>query len=242
MLELSPYIFHTRVSYCDIGRDLCLSLSGVMRMMQEAAIIHSDQSGYSVMDVERTRVVWLLVQWRVRMFGKVKWNEPVDVVTWPQTMEKLTSNRCFQIKNKEGELVAVADSMWLLANADSGRVMRIPAEVSAAYDLIEEGVFDVPMSKLSQKVGEKMTSGMVLRRDLDTNHHVNNLVYLEYARDALPETVRQADFREVVVHYHRQLLLGDVFHCYYEKSDNGHLVQICGEDTRHVHCSILFCE
>ena len=88
---MSPYVFHTRIAYADIGQDLYLSLSGAMRMMQEAAIIHSDLSGYSVMDVERTRVVWMLVQWRVRMVGKAKWNEAVEVVTWPQTMEKFSA-------------------------------------------------------------------------------------------------------------------------------------------------------
>ena len=239
---MSPYVFHTRISYSDIDQNLELSLTGAMRLFQEAAIMHSDLSGYSVMDVDRTGVVWLLVQWRVRIMEKVKWNETVDVVTWPQTMEKLTSNRCFEIRKANGELIAVADSMWLLANAETGRVMRIPREVTEAYDLIADGVFEVPMQKLPQHTGEKMSSGVVLRRDLDTNHHVNNLIYLEYARDALPEPLQLRDFREVVVHYHRQLLLGDTFHGYYEKTRDGHLVQICGEDPRHVHCSGLFAE
>ena len=238
----SPYLYQTQTTYSDIGDNLCLNLSGAMRMMQEAAIIHSDLSGYSVMDVERTRVVWMLVQWRVRLTGLLKWNEPVDVVTWPQTMEKLTSSRCFEIRGRSGEIVAKAESNWVLVNADTGRIMRIPLEVAGSYDLVSDGVFDSEMPKLHQRVGELMCSFTVRRQDLDTNRHVNNLVYLDYAREALPADLAEIEFREVVVRYHRQLLLGDSVCCYYEECEQGHLVQICGDDPRHVHCTVLFCD
>ena len=237
---MPPYIFHTRVSYADIDQSRNLSLIGAMRMMQEAAIIHSDLSGYSVMDVERTGVVWMLIQWRVKLQSKVRWNEPVDVETWPQTMEKLTSNRCFRIKNTSGELVAAAESSWVLVNAETGKMMRISPDVADAYTLIPDGVFEDVCEKLPQKTGEEVYSFCVPRRDLDTNHHVNNLVYLDYALGALPDHLEIQDFSEVIVRYHQQLLLGDEVHCYLERLDNGFIVQICGADPRHVHCSVRF--
>lgn len=237
---MSPYIFHTRVSYSDIDHDLNLSMAGAMRLMQEAAIIHSDQSHFSVMDVERTRVVWMLVQWRVRILGTAKWNETIRIITWPQTMEKLTSSRCFRIEKEDGEVIAVAESNWLLVNVDTGRVMRIPPEVAEAYELISDGVFDTPVQKLGQAVGEETYCCHVQRRDIDTNHHVNNLIYLEYAKEALPDSLANTAFPEIIVRYHRQLLLGDPVHCYYQKTDDGHLVQICGEDPRQIHCSVYY--
>ena len=237
---MSLYKFSTRVSYADIDQSRNLSLIGAMRMMQEAAILHSDQSGYSVMDVERTGVVWMLIQWRVKLYDKVPWNSAVDVETWPQTMERLTSNRCFRIKKSTGETVAAAESSWVLVNAETGKVMRIPPEVAGAYNLIPDGVFDAPCEKLPQKVGDEVCAFRVRRKDLDTNHHVNNLVYLDYALEALPVEKGVADFSEVIVRYHRQLLLNDEVHCYLEKSESEYLVQICGEDPRHIHCSVKF--
>lgn len=237
---MSPYVFQTRVSYTDIDQSRNLSLVGAMRMMQEAAIIHSDLSGYSVMDVERTGVVWMLIQWRVKLYDKVRWNTPVEVVTWPQTMERLTSNRCFQIRRSTGEVVAAAESSWVLVSAETGKVMRIPPEVVEAYVLIPDGVFDDDCEKLPQKTGEKIRSFHVLRRDLDTNHHVNNLAYLDYAQETLPDGMELSDFSEVIVRYHKQLLHGDEVHCYLEQSGSDYVVQLCGEDPHHVHCSVKF--
>lgn len=235
---MSPYVFPTRVSYTDIDQSRNLSLTGAMRMMQEAAIIHSDLSGYSVMDIERTGVVWMLIQWRVKLYDKVRWNTPVEVVTWPQTMERLTSNRCFQIRRTTGEVVAAAESSWVLVSAETGKVMRIPPEVVEAYDLLPNGVFDDDCEKLPQKTGEEIWSFRVPRRDLDTNLHVNNLVYLDYAVETLPKDTQLSDFSEAVIRYHKQLLLGDEVHCYLLQSKNDNLIQICGDDPRHVHCTV----
>lgn len=239
---MHPYVFHTRAAYSDIGAGLELTLTGAMRLMQEAAIIDSGRSGYSVMDLERTRVIWMLVQWHVRMVGTALWNEPLEVTTWPRTMEKLTSERCFTIKKPTGETVAVGESSWILVNADTGRAMRIPPEVAAAYTLLPDEVFPEPLPRLTQRTGALSWRGTVQRRDLDTNRHVNNLVYLDYARQALPEALAECQFREVHIRYHRQLLLGDPVCCWYEETPKGHTVQICGEDPRHVHCTVVFCE
>lgn len=69
---LAPFHFQTRVSYADIDESFCLTMPAAMRMMQEAAVIDSDRVGYSIRDIERTRVIWMLVQWHVRMVGTGK--------------------------------------------------------------------------------------------------------------------------------------------------------------------------
>lgn len=237
---MSPFRFSSLVFYGDVDENLELSLSGAMRLMQEAAMIHSSYSGYSAADVEHTRVVWMLVQWRVRLTGKARWNEPVEVVTWPRTMERVSSRRCFRIVDRQNQEVAIGESDWILVNADTERIMRIPAEVACSYQLVEEDVFDMPLVKLSAEAGEETFSHKVMQRDLDTNRHVNNLMYLDYGREALPKDLDMAQYKEVVIHYHRQLLQGDRIRCYYSGTENGHLVRICGDDPRRLHCTVSY--
>ena len=237
---MAPFHFQTRVSYADIDENFCLTMPSAMRMMQEAAILDSDRVGYSIRDIERTRVIWMLVQWRVRMMGKAKWDENLIVTTWPESMDKVTSTRCFRMEDSQGQVIAVAETNWLLVNADTGRAMRIPPKVANAYELVDEGVFDTPMPVLSKEIGELTHTSTVLHRDIDTNHHVNNLVYLSYAREAMPPEDADRDFQEVVVRYHRQLLRGDAIRCYYQRTPQGHQVQICKDDASHIHCTVLF--
>ena len=239
---MSIYSFQTRVCYDDIDEDMNLTLRGAMGHMQEAAILHSSQAGYAIQDIPQTRVLWMLVQWRARLIGKTKWNTPLTVHTWPRTMERLTSIRNYEIFDANGAISAIGESNWVLVSADTGRPTRITPEIIAAYDLTERDVFETPLPKLENGKGVLSGSFVVSRRDMDTNHHVNNRVYLDYAMEALPVELVGVSFSEVSVRYHRQLLLGDPVNCWYRKGDSCYIVDICGDEPSHLHATVVLYE
>lgn len=234
------FSFSTRVSYDDIDQNMNLSLKGVLRFMQEAAMLHSGQAGYSVGDVDRTHVTWMLVQWRVRLLEEVPWGAEVTVNTWPRSMERATSIRNFELIGPHHRVAAIGESNWVLVNAKTGRITRISPDVASAYELTERDVFDEPLPEIAAGGGDVVWSGVVGRRDIDTNHHVNNRVYLDYAKEALPEALAETPFREVSVRYRKQLLLGDSIQCRYSHHDGAHTVDICGENASVVHGTVVF--
>lgn len=238
---MSVYRFTTRVAYPDVDQSFYLSMTGAMRMMQEAACIHSDRLGYSFRTVEQTRVHWVLVGWRVRQEGAAKWGQTVHVDTWPRTMARVTSERDFEIKNEREEVLFRATSNWILVSADTGRAARITPELAAAYPLTERPAFEDELSLPALPEGEETWNFQVLRRDLDTNHHVNNLVYLDFARQALPEDIWDRAFREVAVKYSRQLLLGDHVHSVYHHAEGVHQIELKNDDGM-VHAAVTFVE
>lgn len=239
---MSEFVFQSRVSYDDIDENLNLTLRGAMGKMQEAAILHSSQCGFSIGDIPQTRVLWMLVEWRARMVGTAKWNDSLTVETWPRTMERITSRRNYEVFDQSRKTVAIGESNWVLVSADTGRTIRIKPEVAAAYPLTERDVFSSELPALSNEEGALSCSFSVVRRDLDTNHHVNNRVYLDYAREALPDELAGYPFPEVTVRYRRQLLLGDPVYCYYHRSGSAHVIDICGEERSHIHATVIFYE
>lgn len=234
------FSFSARVAYDDIDQDRRLTMKGAMGYMQEAAIIHSGTVGYSVDDVDRTRVCWMLVQWRAKMVGEARWNDAVEVRTWPRSMERATSSRNFELLNENGDLIAVAESNWVLVNSDTGRIKRITPEIAAAYTLCERDVFEDSEPNVSAELGKFVYRTIVQRRDIDTNRHANNRVYLDYAQEALPEGWADHSFSEVMVRYRQQLLCGMPVCCYYHEENGMHVIHICGEDPSHVHAVVVF--
>jgi len=235
VLELS-----TRVCYDDIAQDLSLTLRGAMGLMQEAAIVHSDMIGYSIKNVQETHLIWMLVWWRIRLIDKAFWNDNLTVRTWPRTMERAKSERDFEIVAESGHQIAVGESLWVLVNADSGRISRIPQELASVYDLTPRKVFeDVPV-EISSSQGKLTYSCEVLKRDIDTNHHVNNRIYLDYARQALPEDVDETTFAEVTIRFHRQMLLGQKTCCFYRMEERAHIVDICSNGSKAPNATVIF--
>ena len=239
---MAIYHFKSRVAYDDIDNDLHLTLKGAMRLMQEAALLDADKAGYSVKNVPDTGLVWLLVEWRIRMEAPCTWNDDIEVQTWARSMERLKSIRDFLIYGPDGRLCATGESVWVLVSAKTGHPTRITEEVKSSYDLEDKTVFDTPLAPLPQGVGEVVGSYQVRHRDLDTNHHMNNRIYPAVAREALPTELQNRQFREITVHYHRQLLLGDEALCRYRRGENCHIVELTGEDPKHIHATVVFYE
>lgn len=239
---MAVYDYPCRVTYDDIDNTLHLSMKGAMNVMQEAALLDASRSGYSVTNVKETGVVWLLVQWRIRMLEPCMWSEPLHVKTWPRTMERLKSERDFFVCKEDGTPVCKAESLWMLVSAHTGHPTRITPEIRDAYDLTEDRVFSEALPAVPADEGELTCTYVVTPRDLDTNRHMNNRVYLDVAREALPEELRGKHFPEVTIRYHLQLLLGDTVYCRYHKADGCHIMDLTGEDPKHLHATVVFYE
>ena len=235
---MSVFEFKTRVSYDDVDGDLNLTLRGAMGMMQEAAIIHSDQIGYSVYDTERTHVIWMLVHWRIRLVSSAKWNENVLVKTWPRTMDRATSERDFEIVGADGRCIAIGKSVWVLVSTETGRIIRIPSEVSSAYQLTERSVFKDERTALEITAKEQTYSGKILKCNIDTNHHVNNRVYLDFAYEALPDEVSLKQFSEILIHFRKQLVRNERVSCYCGMCERGCSIDVCGTDEKDIRASV----
>lgn len=240
---MKGYIFQSRVAYDDVDCNLHLTQSGVMRQMQETAILDSDRSGYSVNNMEEKGVAWILIEWRIEMIGTGKWNDKISIETWPRYMNKLTSIRDFIVTGPNGETIALGESLWVLVDIHTGHPIKLTKEVTDCYQIIDKKVFQKPMKKLLPQESKLAYVYKVEHRDIDTNHHMNNRVYPEIAREALPEELKDTEFPKMTVRYHEQLLEGDKVQCYYRYQEGAHVVDICKEGPKkRINATVAFYE
>ena len=242
---MKHYEFHCKVEYPDLGTDARLSHLGTLRMMQEAACQDSSRTGYGPFDVERNGVAWIICGWKVRLDHRPHWGEELTVHTWPRTMSNHLSERDFQITDSQGRLICAATSRWLLIDVRTGRVTNVTPEIAQAYPLdndcraMEEEM--VSNGKSPEDAVETFTY-TALRRDLDMFQHVNNLHYLELAREALPEAVLAENPATVEILYKRQIRQGDKvqFFYSYDPEAKKHLVELKNGDGKKSHALVWF--
>lgn len=248
MISTPHFIYDTAVAYPDIGPDRRLSHVGLLRILQEAASVASDEVGFGLKDIGRTGVHWILTSWRVELERRPAWRTALRVETWPRTMDGFLSDREFLVRAGE-ERVARGTSRWVLVDAATGRVTRVSQAVRDAYlpQLDGEDLFagapPVPSSGKTPEGTPAAFETAVGRRDIDTNYHVNNLHYLDYAVEALPEEVYRRLPSTVEIAFRRQILLGTPIRCLYRLTEEGkHQVEIrSGEGEKAVrHAFVWF--
>ena len=235
--------YHTTAQYSDLGEDGFLSAAGMLRLMQEAACAHSASVGCAPGELmERMGLGWVLCGWKLHLERKVPWGTKLAVRTWPRRMDLHFSDRDFLILDKSGKTVAAATSRWLLLDVRTGRVTRVTEELAAHYTLWDRRAVEgeIPMGGKSPEGAEETFAYTALGRDLDTFHHVNNLHYLELAREALPEAVRALPYTTVEILYKRQILRGDRVRFFYAFTEDKHQVEIRDESGRKTHAFLWF--
>ena len=237
-----PYFtYETPFSYAVTGEDGRLCHKGTLRLLQEAAALASDQVGYGMKDVAVKRVAWMLTGWRLELRRRPLWPGSLTIHTWPLSLDGFFSDREFEIFSG-GELAALATSRWLLVNIDTGHAARITPEIAAAYTLDDRTVFSVPMPTAgrSDPAAAETFSHTVGRRDIDTNHHVNNLHYLDYGLEALPEDVWRNLPDTVEILFRREIRLGTTIRCLYSLKEGRHQVEIRSDQSKTAHAFLWF--
>ena len=138
-------------------------------------------------------------------------------------------DRNFILEDKEGNILAWANSLWIYMDLEKGRPTKPSKEDIAKYGSTEplEREFaprkiEVPVDGFS--VAEPVK---VMKYHIDTNAHVNNSRYIELACEALPEDF---EVKKLRVEYKKAAVLGDRMVLKRVKEQNRIVAELCDEE------------
>ena len=239
---MAIFTYNYKIKYSDVGIDNKLTLKSLVETLQEAAIGHSEQAGYGVNNIENTQIAWLLLDWKVQIISYPHSNQFITVKTWPRVFDKLYSYRDFEVYDEENNLVAIASSKWFAIDTESKKIRKLTPEITNAYgEPVTKSVFDDPF-KRKVTVPENLKlhfSYTTQRRDIDTNGHVNNLNYIDYALESLDEEIfNNTTFKNLEIEYKKEIKLKENIKCYYSFEDNKHIITIKSEDDTTIHAIV----
>ena len=239
-MKMGVYIKEETIKYLDVDKNNKLTNKAIINFMQDIAGNQADSLGDGLKNKEETHTAWLLLNWKVRVFFRPKCDEKLTIKTWPRIMDKCFSWRDFEIHNGE-KLVAIATSKWVLVNSETEKIVRISEELKEKYAANGKCVFEEEIvDKLKEPEGLELAYEETIgRTKIDTNNHLNNLYYLDYAIESLPEEVYQNNnFNNIEIMYKKEIKYKDKIKCLYKCENNEHIVVIKSEDLKTLHAIV----
>lgn len=243
---MKPFECDYRVRSYETGVRNRLSLPSVCNYLQEAAGEHAEKLGFGILELQARGISWMLARLHLKLVRDVPWGTDVKVVTWPSGLKgRLVALRDFQIfatpdegvshestricTNQPGGRVPVLEgvSEWLTVDLAAQKIVKpsedfarvVPPDVArvalAAAD--GHGKF-AALAKVDQ-----MARILVRRADHDFNDHVNNVHYVEWALEALPESFRARSVRELDIVFRQAAHAGDELESRVEIVDDANL-------------------
>lgn len=204
------YTHDYEVHYYDCDAQKRLSVLAVLRFLEDIALRQSEAVGVGLAFYENEQVAWLLSRWDIRIHALPGYMDTVRVLTQPMDMRRFLANRRYAMFRGGEEPVIEADSQWVFLDTARRRPARIPEEVYSRYGRVgESDDLPTPPPPREPETDERTRSFSVRMSDIDTNGHVNNIRYVEWALETLPEElIRLGTLRRLLVHYRREVHYG----------------------------------
>ena len=194
----------------DVGKTNKATNKAMLKYLENIACSHSDVVGYGINTIEQTGVVWILLDWKFKVIERPIYGQTIKVKTWSRKMEKCYAYRDFEIYDENQNKIAIATTKWVLLDANTRKIQRISEEIGAKYNQENKQVFEEEIEKIHEPENEEISIELKTRRtDIDINNHVNNLNYLDFALEVLPEEVYNQDLKNIRITYKHQTEPGE---------------------------------
>ena len=203
--QFKIYTFQEDVTGTATVQSLC-------EYMQEAAGNHAALLGLSIEKLHSEGVAWVLARMRVAPERLPKVHDTVEVTTWPVGVEGLQYRRDFIMRDANGNVLLRAVSHWVVVSLATRKVGRVPAFIAeVALDNAETVMHDA--KRRFPEVAENHETWVFTARlsDIDRNLHVNNVRYMDWIFESVPENVRKESvLADIEIMYKAESYPGDI--------------------------------
>ncbi|KAL1806980.1 hypothetical protein DCAR_0832844 [Daucus carota subsp. sativus] len=208
----------------EVGPDKTATLESILNLLQETALNHVWMSGLlgdgfgATHGMVRNDLMWVVSRLQLQVEDYPIWGEVLQLDTWVGASGKNGMRRDWELRSQAtGVVFARATSTWVMMNKRTRRLSKMPDEVRAELSpwFIEKQAImeDTPekMKKLDDTAKHGTSSLKAKRSDLDMNHHVNNVKYVGWMLETMPdEFMEQYQLCNIILEYRKECGSSDI--------------------------------
>ncbi len=209
-----------RVNNLDTDLNGILSLSGILRYMQDTAFCHMEAAKPSYEDLFNEGKAFFINRMTLSIYKAIRSHDEIEVETWAAESSGLSFMRCFRVLSG-GEIAAEAVTAWSLYNYFDKKFIRV-SDFESGYGTDEMPELDFrKMLRIPKELELSLVGEHTVRyRDVDMNRHMNNTVY----GDLLCGYLADMEEKQVIkfdINYRNEAPLGETVKVYMKSDGDG---------------------
>lgn len=187
---LKPYELEHSVRAFETGYTGKLTPSALIHLLQHCAGSHADELGWSIHSLHESGQTWVLQRFYLRINRLPVTDEPFTIKTRPSGADRILAFRDYIVSDENNNPIAHATSNWVVLDLKTRRPVFITEDVKALGNRFGPRWLEMPDVKLMPVKSHELHKVFRVRKhDLDLNRHVNNVRYIEWALEAVPDTI-----------------------------------------------------
>jgi medium-chain acyl-[acyl-carrier-protein] hydrolase len=210
MIEAGRYLFAIKTSELDFRKRIPPSV--LYRCLQESAENHAVAYAFDSETLLLKGLSWVLLKIHLLVDEYPEGRQDIIVETWPSALESRYAHRDFQVLLPgRPDPIARAVSTWVLLDVARSRPSVVGTLLGEGHVVRRPRALENPFPALTPAGDVVRTLTVPVRlSDLDINDHVNNLHYVEWIVESVPESVwRETTPAEIQIEFKRAVRYGE---------------------------------
>ncbi|KAM4077867.1 hypothetical protein ACJW30_12G172500 [Castanea mollissima] len=205
----------------EVGINKTATVETIASLLQEVGCNHAQSVGFSTdgfaitPTMRKLHLIWGTARMHIEIYKYPAWSDVIEIETWCQGEGRIGTRQDWILKDH-------ATGQWVLMNEDTRRLQKVSDDVRDEYlvyrareprlAIPEENCSSLRRIPKLEDPADHSKLGLVPRRaDLDMNHHVNNVTYIGWVLDSLPqEIIDSHELQTITLDYRQECQHDDI--------------------------------
>ncbi|HHT61137.1 MAG: acyl-[acyl-carrier-protein] thioesterase [Paludibacteraceae bacterium] len=176
-----------------------------------AAGMAAKELSFGIELIQAQNLTWVLSRLTIEMTRYPAQNEYIEIETWIEDCNKITSARNFKIYDSQQNIIGYACALWAMIDLATRR----PTNLLEWTDFIQHIIPKSLPIERPVRIGELHENAQTIQHtvkysDIDMNEHSNSMKYIEWMTDCLPlERFRKSFIKRCDINYMHETVFGD---------------------------------
>src|SRR5471030_716968 len=199
------------IHYYEVNANLRCKLSSIINFICDVGTQQSEYFGCGIDYCTKNNCAWVFYKYDVKMYRYPVFGEVISITTQPVGFKKFYGLRKYIIKDQSDNVIGEALALFFLIDIEKRRPMRIQKEQYDIYGVDGDVDYDISMDKIAIIDEEQYQKQFNVRySDIDSNNHVNNVKYIEWAVESVPvDVINNYVIKRIKVVYEKETTYGD---------------------------------
>lgn len=200
-----------KVQYYEIDHNRRLFITSLMNYLGDIAMRQSEDIGVGIDYLREQNIAWVIHKWNIDIDRYPLYDEKIKIRTKPHSFRKFYAYRTFEIIDSNENIIGKANSIWFLINTEKRKAIRITENMYKAYGMSKEKneSLDIKKIKSPEEIDSEKNFN-VRYSDIDTNKHVNNVKYVEWAMETVPiDILNNYVIKTIIITYEKETTYGE---------------------------------
>ena len=163
----------------------------VLTLLEETASDHCSFIDHSLYQLIKQNIGWVLISGMMKIDRYPRHKEIVTIRTWLSGYSEVKGIRENIIYDERGKIIGRGKGLWVFYDIKRKRPVKIFNDIKEKWSCYDEEsiVHDITKKIKAIDKAEYIKEFHVNRNDIDMNHHVNNISYLKWVMESIPDDI-----------------------------------------------------